>query len=93
MSWQTQYTPPISIFKKSLKLFSPVKIELDLLDLEEHIKCQGRVVWSVQRKEDKQKKPFFYDIGIEFVNVKDKDYQRLEKTILLLKQGRKAIYS
>jgi len=32
------------ILKQDLKMFSSVELELDLLDLENHIKCKGKVV-------------------------------------------------
>lgn len=67
--------------KRHLKIFCPVEVELDLLDLQEHIKCQGKVVWSVQRQGEQLRKPLFYDIGIEFVNLTDKDQQRLETIV------------
>ena len=51
------------VLKRNLKLFSPVEIELDLLDMENHIQCQGKIVWSVQRKDSEEKKPLFYDVG------------------------------
>ena len=76
------------IFKKSLKILSIVEMELDLLDLEEHIKCQGKVVWSIQRRDNVKKKPTFYDIGIEFVDIKGKDFHRVEKAILRLRKER-----
>ena len=66
------------IVKKQLELFSKVDLELDLLDSESHIKCEGRVVWSMQRKVDEKKKPLFFDIGIEFVNFSPEDKQRIQ---------------
>jgi len=72
------------IMKKELKLFSPVEIELDLLDMGEHVKCQGKVVWSIRRKEMEIAKPLFYDVGIEFVNLAGKDRERIEGVILRL---------
>ncbi len=72
------------IMRKELKLFSPVEIELDLLDMGEHIKCQGKVVWSIRRKESEPAKPLFYDVGVEFVNLSDKDRVRIEQVILRL---------
>lgn len=68
-------------FKKNLKIFSTVEVELDLMDLEEHIKCKGKVVWSVRRKSDDPKKPLFYDVGIEFVDIDDKNRQRVEAIV------------
>ncbi len=72
------------ITKQNIKLFTPVKIELDLLDLGEHMKCQGKVVWSIRRKEAVEKKKSFYDIGIEFMNLGEKETRRLEKIISCL---------
>lgn len=66
------------ILKQDIKIFSWVDIELDLLDLGNHIKCKGKVVWNVQRKGDANNKPLFYDIGIEFEDLDEKEQQRLE---------------
>src|SRR3990167_6170101 len=49
--------------KQSVKMFSSVEIELDLMDLENHIKCSGKIVWIVRRPASDTKKPLFYDIG------------------------------
>lgn len=76
------------IVKKNMKMFSAVDLELDVLDLGGHIKCQGRVVWSIRRKEDDSKKPMFYDVGVEFVNISNEDRVRLEEIVKrLAKQG------
>lgn len=78
------------ILKKGLKIFSAVDLEVDLLDTEEHIKCQGRVVWSVRRRSDEKKKPLFYDIGIEFNSLPQLDQNRLNTIVQrLVKQGHK----
>ena len=69
------------ILKQSLRMFCPVDLELDLLDLGSHIKCQGKVVWNVQRQGDAQMKPSFYDIGLEFVDIGKKEQQRLEEVV------------
>ena len=77
-----------AIVKKNLKIFSPVDLELDVLDLGGHIKCQGRVVWSIRRKEDDSKKPMFYDVGIEFSNLNNEDRVRIEDIVKrIAKQG------
>ena len=75
------------ILKKSIDLFSPVKIEIDLLNGEEHVFCKGKVVWSVRRKATEKEKPFFYDTGIEFVDMNDYDRNRIERAILHLVRG------
>jgi Tfp pilus assembly protein PilZ len=64
--------------KKELKLFANVVIELDLLDLGNHIKCNGKIAWSVRRKVDARKKPLFYDIGVEFQDLPEKERARIE---------------
>ncbi|MCB9771540.1 MAG: PilZ domain-containing protein [Candidatus Omnitrophica bacterium] len=78
-----------AILKKGLPMFAPVEVELDLLDFEDHVKCQGKIVWSVRRKSNEENKPMFYDIGIEFVDINDRDRERVEATVQrLVKQGR-----
>ena len=69
------------ILKKGIKLFTLVEIELDLLDTSLHIKSEGKVVWSVQRKSSEDAKPSFYDTGIEFTNIGAKDQQRIEEIV------------
>jgi len=69
------------ILKKSLKMFAPVDLELDLVDGSEHIKCKGKVVWSIRRKGDETVKPFFYDVGIEFLDLAKGDAKRIEDTV------------
>lgn len=69
------------ILKKDIKMFSEVDLELDLLDLGEHIKCKGKVVWNVQRKSDEEKKPLFYDIGVEFEDIDKEEKKRLDEIV------------
>lgn len=69
------------ILRRELKLFSPVDIQLDLLDMGEHIKCKGKVVWVIRRKATESTKPMFYDVGIEFVDMPDSDHQRIENVL------------
>ncbi len=74
--------------KKEVKLFTDVELEIDLLDVDEHIKAIGKVVWSVRRKEAEEKKPLFYDLGIEFVNLHAKQKERLKQTLdIVVKNG------
>lgn len=69
------------ILKRSVKLFTPVELEIDLLDTSTHIKCEGKVVWSVQRRNAEDKKPSFYDTGVEFINIGMKDQQRISEVV------------
>ncbi len=72
------------ILKNEIKLFTPVELEIDLLDIEEHIKPKGKVVWNVRRKSIEKIKPMFHDIGIEFTEIHKRDQDRLRKILQLL---------
>ena len=67
--------------KQSMKMFSQVDLELDLLDMENHIKCRGKVVWNIQRGVSSPKKPLFFDVGVEFVGISDDEKKRLERVV------------
>lgn len=69
------------VLKQDVKMFSTVDLEMDLLDLEDHIRCQGKVVWNVQRQAGATEKPLFFDIGIEFVDITGEDQTRLGKIV------------
>ena len=69
------------VLKQNVKMFSEVELELDLLDLGEHICCNGKVVWNVQRQSEAPEKPLFFDIGIEFTNIAGEDQKRLERIV------------
>ena len=75
------------ILKKEIKMFAPVEVELDLLDMAEHIRCSGKVVWVIRRKESEPAKPRHYDVGIEFLNLSEKDKQRIEQVISRLSKN------
>jgi Tfp pilus assembly protein PilZ len=67
--------------KNQIKLFTPVEMEVDLLDLDEHIVPKGKVVWNVRRKSIEEIKPMFYDIGIEFTEISKQDHDRLRENL------------
>ncbi len=69
------------IAKKNIPMFSSVEMEIDLLDTGNHIKCQGKVVWSVRRKLAETSKPLFYDLGIEFLEISAGEHKRLEEIV------------
>ena len=74
------------IINRNLKLFTPVEVEVDLLDEGNHIICSGKIVWAIRRKVDESKKPLFYDMGIEFSDLKEADQKRLEVIVARLAQ-------
>jgi len=67
--------------KQAVKMFSIVDIELDLLDLGDHIRCKGKVVWNVESEKSGTTTPRLFDVGIEFTDIKDEDQLRLRKVI------------
>ena len=67
--------------KNEIKLFTEVEMEVDLLDIDEHIKPKGKVVWNVRRKSIEEIKPMFYDIGIEFTEISKQDHDRLRENL------------
>ena len=74
------------ILKRGIKRYTPIEREVDLLDTNTHIKCEGKVVWSVQRRSSEDKKPSFYDTGIEYINISMKDQQRISEVVNRLMQ-------
>ena len=70
-----------TVVKKNIHLFSPVELEIDLLDAGNHIKCSGKVVWSVRRKLTEINKPLFYDLGVEFLGIPKEEHKRLEEIV------------
>ena len=67
--------------KQAVKMFSEVEIELDLLDLGDHINCKGKVVWNVESEESGVTSSRLFDVGIEFIDIRDEDQLRLRKVI------------
>ena len=67
--------------KENIKIFSTVGLEVDLLDLNDHIRCEGKVVWNVERKSQTDEGNSYFDVGVEFVGLSDKDQKRLDDII------------
>ena len=77
------------ILRKATELFLPVQVEIDLMDGGDLIACRAKVVWSVRRKAIEALKPSCYDLGIEFVDIKEEERARIGKTVEhLVRSGR-----
>ncbi len=72
------------VSKRDIKMLSLVDVDLDL-GLEDHLCFVGKVVWKIQRTEDSDIKPLFYDIGISFLEINKKDLKRVERIVFRLK--------
>ncbi len=66
------------IAQRQIKRGTVLDLEIDLLEERNNIRCKGKVVWSIRRKQCAQKKPLFYDTGIEFVDLKGEDQKHVE---------------
>jgi c-di-GMP-binding flagellar brake protein YcgR len=71
--------------KKAIPQESLLDVTLDV-GIKGQIKFVGKVIWSIQRKEDAEHKPSFYDIGVSFAEMRNEDKQCLEKIVGDLKQ-------
>ena len=68
------------LISEDVKNFYSLKIELDLMDLGDHIKCKGKVVWNVPNNTNGPRKKM-YDIGIEFEDLNEKDRKRILQSV------------
>ncbi|MFC1577044.1 PilZ domain-containing protein [Candidatus Omnitrophota bacterium] len=65
------------IIKDSLGLFQGVDLELSLEDGSPAIKCGGTVVWLVKKSDPKKKGTHVFDTGIEFIDIRPEDSERI----------------
>ena len=69
------------MIKEDLGLFQGVDLELFLEDTRPPIKCGGTVVWVVIKSEPKQKGSYIYDTGIEFIDARPEDRDRISEAV------------
>lgn len=67
-----------TILPKDLGIFAPVEVQLDLLDSQPTVECDGSIVWIVEKKQDKS---HVFDTGIEFTNLKGRDRDRIQAIV------------
>lgn len=79
------------LIKEDLGLFQGVDLELYLDDQQPPIKCGGTVVWVVKKSEPKQKGSYLYDTGVEFIDIRPEDRERISNIVeeILKKERRK----
>ena len=51
---------------------------------QEPILCQGKVIWSFARKTKESPASLFFDTGIEFSSIEDKDVEAIKELVLSL---------
>ena len=79
------------LIKDDLGLFQGVDLELSLDDNKPPIKSGGTVVWVVKKSEPKQRGVYHYDTGIEFIDIRPEDRERISEVVenILKTQRRK----
>jgi c-di-GMP-binding flagellar brake protein YcgR len=77
------------LLKEDLGLFQGVDVELFLNGDKHPVKCGGTIVWVVKKSSPK-KSGVIYDTGIEFINIRPEDKEKVseivEKIIVTMKK-------
>ena len=77
------------LLNEDLGLFQGVDVELFMGEGAPQIKCGGTVVWVVKKSDSKQKGSYYYDTGIEFIDIRPEDRDKISGVIdQLLKERR-----
>jgi hypothetical protein len=69
------------MLKEDLGLFQGTDLEIVFDDAATPVKCGGTVVWVVKKGEPKQKGSFIYDTGIEFIDIRPEDRDRISEIV------------
>jgi len=69
------------LLKEDLGLFQGVDVELFIGETQPQIKCGGTIVWVVKKTDSKQKGSYYYDTGIEFIDIRPEDRDKISNII------------
>lgn len=69
------------LLKEDLGLFQGVDVELFIDEKEPPIRCGGTLVWVVKKTDPKQKGAYYYDTGIEFIDIRPEDRDKISDII------------
>jgi hypothetical protein len=69
------------IIKEDLGLFQGVDLELFVEEGRPPIRSGGTVVWVVKKSEPKQKGSYVYDTGIEFIDIRPEDRDKISEAV------------
>jgi len=73
------------ILKEDLHVSLIVGVEI-FLDGDNDVQCKGKIVWKLEIKNPSSKEPL-YDFGIEFLDIKSGDKERINKLVYSLLQS------
>jgi c-di-GMP-binding flagellar brake protein YcgR len=76
------------LIKEDLGLFQGVDVELFLDENRPPIKCGGTVVWVVKKSAAK-KSNVLYDTGIEFIDIRPEDREKVSEIVEEILEKRK----
>lgn len=68
------------ILEEKFKHYTSVDLEL-FFEKDNPIICNGRVIWVMERGQSVEKKPFMFDVGIEFISIRDSDREYINKIV------------
>ena len=69
------------LLNKRLPISSTINLAI-YVSSKEPIVCQGKVVWSFARKTKEDPDTLFFDTGIEFSAIEDKDVEAINSLVL-----------
>jgi len=67
------------IIEEKLDVFSSVGLEIYIRD--NPVTCKGKVVWVVEKKSRAKAETYFFDTGIEFYDIKDRDRKTIDDIV------------
>ena len=76
------------LVKEDLGLFQGVDLELFFEEKMPPIKCGGTVVWVV-RKTGSKKGVYIYDTGIEFIDIRPEDRDKISELVEIILKTRR----
>lgn len=75
------------IIGEKLDVSSMVGLEI-YLD-KDSVKCEGKIVWMVERVSSAENEPFLFDTGIEFYDINDDDRNLITNLVEMIVSGKK----
>lgn len=69
------------MIKEDLGLFQGVDLEIFLNGDATPVRCGGTIVWVVKKSEPKHKGSYIYDTGIEFIDIRPEDRDKISDLV------------
>ena len=69
------------ILREPIELFKKVELEILIEDSGSPIRCNGSVVWLVKKLDPVRKNAVSFDIGIEYIDIRQSDKTRIGNVV------------